>query len=142
VREDLMEKYPEGTPKAYFSVLQIIDEGRVVQEKMIKVNDPLIYKGIYFYQATFGQRPAKKKTEFTIDVIDSKSGGKKTLKTDFDREEKLGSKGKFKIVDYAENVPLNVEGHAKNLGEAVQLALSENGEEPQPVWIFKAFRFR
>ncbi len=134
-----MEKYPDGSPKSYFSDLEVIDEGRVVKRQLIKVNEPLVYKGVYFYQATFGQRPGDEKTEFNLEVIDTQSGRKSRIVTDFDKEEKIGKKGTLKVVDYAENVPLNVEGHARNLGEAVQIALSESGEDPQPVWLFKEF---
>jgi hypothetical protein len=37
----------------FFSVLQIIDGGRVVKEKKIEVNDPLRYEGYAFYQSSY-----------------------------------------------------------------------------------------
>lgn len=134
-----MEKYPDGSPKAYFSDLEVVDEGHVVLQKTIKVNDPLVYKDIYFYQATFGQKPVDQTTRFTFAVTGAKSGQTKTIVTDFEKEEKLPQGGSFRVIDYNENIPLAIEGHARNLGEAVQLALSEHGEEPKPVWLFKEF---
>ncbi len=134
-----MEKYPDGSPKAYFSDLEVVDEGRVVLQKTIKVNDPLIYKDIYFYQATFGQKPADEKTIITLEVFNPKNGKIKTVVTDFEKEEKLPQGGFFRVIDYSENIPLAIEGHARNLGEAVQLELSEQGGEPKPVWLFKEF---
>jgi len=50
--------YPSGMPKAYVSDLSIIEDGKEVMRKRIKVNDPLKYKGIYFYQASYGQGEA------------------------------------------------------------------------------------
>ncbi|TCK04501.1 cytochrome c biogenesis protein ResB [Phorcysia thermohydrogeniphila] len=47
--------YPSGMPKAYISDLSIIENGKEVYRKKIRVNDPLKYKGIYFYQASYGQ---------------------------------------------------------------------------------------
>jgi len=47
--------YPSGMPKAYISDVSIIENGKEVLRKKVKVNDPLEYKGIYFYQATYGQ---------------------------------------------------------------------------------------
>jgi cytochrome c biogenesis protein len=41
-------------PKDYKSWLTVIDEGREVVKKVIEVNDPLIYKGIFFYQSNYG----------------------------------------------------------------------------------------
>lgn len=133
-----MEKYPDGSPKAYFSDLEIVDQGRTVAKKTIKVNDPLSYRGIYFYQATFGERPADEKTEITIEALDPKTGKSKIVKTDFGRTEVLG-KGTIRVIDYAENLPLDLEGHARNLGEAVKLELSEVGEPPRPIWLFRNF---
>ena len=50
-----LETYPSGQPKAYKSDLSIIDGGREVVRKTIVVNDPLQYKGIWFYQSSYGQ---------------------------------------------------------------------------------------
>ncbi|MCJ7832528.1 MAG: cytochrome c biogenesis protein ResB, partial [Actinobacteria bacterium] len=50
-----LETYPSGQPKAYKSDLSIIEGGREVVRKTIVVNDPLQYKGIWFYQSSYGQ---------------------------------------------------------------------------------------
>ncbi len=48
-----LERYDNGTPKDYRSELVVIEDGREVLKKSIEVNDPLIYKGITFYQSSF-----------------------------------------------------------------------------------------
>ncbi len=50
--------YPSGMPKAYISDLSIIENGKEVFRKKIEVNHPLKYRGIYFYQASYGQGEA------------------------------------------------------------------------------------
>ncbi len=50
--------YPSGMPKAYISDLSIIEDGKEVLRKSIEVNHPLKYRGIYFYQASYGQGEA------------------------------------------------------------------------------------
>jgi cytochrome c biogenesis protein len=50
--------YPSGMPKAYISDLSIIENGKEVLRKKIKVNDPLKYRGVYFYQASYAQGEA------------------------------------------------------------------------------------
>jgi cytochrome c biogenesis protein len=45
-------------PKEYKSDLKILDGGRVVASKQIVVNDPLSYKGITFYQSSYGTASA------------------------------------------------------------------------------------
>jgi cytochrome c biogenesis protein len=49
------DTYADGTPKKYWSRLAVIDSGREVQTKEIVVNDPLVYRGVLFYQATYGR---------------------------------------------------------------------------------------
>ena len=46
--------YPGGEPKDYVSSLEVIENGKVVKEKEIRVNDPLSYKGVNVYQASYG----------------------------------------------------------------------------------------
>jgi len=48
------ENYADGTPKRWWSKLAVIEDGRVIQRKEIVVNDPLVYRGIRFYQASYG----------------------------------------------------------------------------------------
>ena len=50
-----LETYPNGQPKKYASDLSVIESGREVLRKTITVNDPLQYKGIWFYQSSYGQ---------------------------------------------------------------------------------------
>lgn len=46
--------YPTGMPKEFRSNLTIIDNGKEVLTSDIIVNEPLYYKGVYIYQASFG----------------------------------------------------------------------------------------
>jgi cytochrome c biogenesis protein len=48
------EYWPEGLPKDYRSDVVLYDEGREVVRDTIRVNHPLNYKGIRFYQSYFG----------------------------------------------------------------------------------------
>ncbi|GBD95507.1 MAG TPA: cytochrome c biogenesis protein ResB [Nitrospirae bacterium] len=51
--------YYEGidTPREFQSELVIIEDGKEVLKKVIEVNDPLTYKGITFFQASYGMIP-------------------------------------------------------------------------------------
>jgi len=57
-----IELYPDGTPKEYVSNVTIID-GNKTFNSLIKVNAPLKYKGLSFYQANYDTIP-----EFKIKV--------------------------------------------------------------------------
>jgi cytochrome c biogenesis protein len=47
------ENYADGSPKKWWSKLAIIDNGKEVASKEIVVNDPLVYKGLRFFQASY-----------------------------------------------------------------------------------------
>jgi len=49
------ETYADGTPKRWWSKLAVVDGGREVSSKEIVVNDPLVYHGLRFYQASYGR---------------------------------------------------------------------------------------
>ena len=49
------ENYADGTPKRWWSDLSVLENGKVTLRKQIVVNDPLVYRGIRFYQASYGQ---------------------------------------------------------------------------------------
>lgn len=52
-------KYYEemDTPREFESELVVIEDGREITKKVIQVNDPLTYKGITFYQSSYGMVP-------------------------------------------------------------------------------------
>ena len=49
------ESYTDGTPKKWWSKLAVVDNGREISRKEIVVNDPLVYHGVRFYQASWGR---------------------------------------------------------------------------------------
>jgi len=48
------ENYPDGSPRRWWSKLAVVEGGQVVSRKEIAVNEPLTYRGIRFYQSTYG----------------------------------------------------------------------------------------
>ena len=48
------ENYADGSPKKWWSKLAVVEDGREVKAKEIVVNDPLVYRGLRFYQSSFG----------------------------------------------------------------------------------------
>jgi cytochrome c biogenesis protein len=50
--------YDSGQPKEYRSRLTILQQGKPVVQKDIVVNDPLRYKGVNLFQASYGKVPS------------------------------------------------------------------------------------
>jgi cytochrome c biogenesis protein len=66
------ENYADGSPKRWWSKLAVIEEGRELQRKEIVVNDPLVYHGVRFYQASYGMTGKVDKIVFTATPADGK----------------------------------------------------------------------
>lgn len=77
---DAGAKYDEtGRPSDYYSKVEVVEQGNKVMEKTIRVNDPLEYKGIKFYQSSLGV------SEFNINIEDNK-GNKYELPVELSSE--------------------------------------------------------
>jgi len=48
------ENYKDGSPKKWWSKLAVVQDQRDVEKKEIVVNDPLVYRGVRFYQSSYG----------------------------------------------------------------------------------------
>ena len=71
--------YPSGAPEEFRASLSILEQGEVVKTQDIIVNDPLHYKGISIFQASYGPLPPRQQDveiadEFTL-VFTSKATG-------------------------------------------------------------------
>lgn len=51
--------YDSGAPREFRSDLTLLEQGKPVRRKTIIVNDPLRYKGISIFQASYGTLPAQ-----------------------------------------------------------------------------------
>ncbi len=69
------ENYKDGTPKKWWSKLAVVEDGSDVQKKEIVVNDPLLYSGVRFYQASYG--PNGKVDELVLVAARSDGSGPK-----------------------------------------------------------------
>lgn len=108
--------YPNGAPKDYVSTVEVIENGQAIFEKQIRVNDPLSYKGIQVYQASYGKTPS-----FLFNI----GGEHVTLK---ERE----TYRKDNIV----MMPIRFEQNIHNFGPGVMVAYLDQGE-PRTVWFLK-----
>jgi len=65
------ENYADGSPKRWWSKLAVVADNREIQQKEIVVNDPLVYRGIRFYQASFGPTGQMDKVVLTAAPVGS-----------------------------------------------------------------------
>ncbi len=91
--------YYEGTqrPRDYNSDLVILENGKEILKKTIEVNDPLSYKGITFYQSSYG--PAGTGS-FEFEVTDNNGGEKLTIKVAQGQKAQLPRGFAFSVDDF------------------------------------------
>lgn len=68
-----VETTERGQIRDYKSTLTVIENGEEVVTKVIEVNHPLVYKGLSFYQATYGQEPDRIKDARIILLEDDRA---------------------------------------------------------------------
>jgi cytochrome c biogenesis protein len=120
--------YPTGQPKEYSSDLSIIEGGREVLRKTIEVNDPLQYKGIWFYQSSYGSAGAASATV----AVNSPDGARmETLSLTPGQKVEIPGYGKVSGIDYQDNF--------QGLGPALLVALEKPGKPPAEFWILQAY---
>ncbi|MGD9366193.1 MAG: cytochrome c biogenesis protein ResB [Desulfobacteraceae bacterium] len=98
--------YDTGAPKEFRSKLTIIENGQPVLQKDIIVNDPLRYKGINIFQASYGEMNNPGATidiskEIVLGFHSKASGMSYTIKAPFKQPVEIPEGlGRFVIEDY------------------------------------------
>jgi cytochrome c biogenesis protein len=93
------ENYRDGSPKKWWSQLAVVQDGRDVQRKEIVVNDPLVFSGIRFYQASYGQTGKLDKLVVAVSPTNSRSE-KKTLSLGVDETVALDRDTSVKLAEF------------------------------------------
>ncbi|OGP33135.1 MAG: hypothetical protein A2X88_06075, partial [Deltaproteobacteria bacterium GWC2_65_14] len=123
-----VETYPNGQPKEYSSDLSVIENGREVLRKTIEVNDPLVYKGIWFYQSSYGQA-GPPTVQVSVKKASGEDAGILSLAPDEKRE----------IPGYGTVSAINFEPDFQGFGPALQVIVEKPNKAPQQVWLLQRF---
>ena len=116
--------YDSGAPSEYRSSLTILEQGQPVLHKDIIVNDPLRYKGINFFQSSYGQLSPKEITlKFTSQATGREYHQKASIGAQFDLPE---DKGKFTLKSFRPSFSFR----GKNLGEIFIANVTPNKQDP------------
>lgn len=126
--------YDTGAPKEFKSLLTVIDNGKIVYDKRPTiVNDPLSYKGITFYQSSYG--PAGDPL-FHLTVRDRKGGGATPLTLRQGEPVKLGDGSVIQVLESTPEVGPMMPGFN---GPAARIEYAQPGKEPQAFVLFEKF---
>jgi cytochrome c biogenesis protein len=116
---------PEKLVKEYTSLLTILENGKEVLKKTVQVNHPLHYKGLAFYQSSYGVLH-----DVTLG-IQRKDKREKSLLKSFEGETVPipNSNTSLRVLKYAPQI--------HNLGEGVQVVVFKPNQEPRAFWVLK-----
>jgi cytochrome c biogenesis protein len=121
--------YPDGTPREFLSTLTFLEGGRTVLDHApLRVNHPISYRGLTFYQASYG-------TSILPIVEVREKGGKGAPHTMQLRQGEAqpipGTPAQIGFMRYQEEV--------HDLGEAILLVLFTPDASPEGFWLFKRY---
>lgn len=138
-----IDYYDNGAVRSYNSTLTVIDNGRAVKTKTITVNDPLVYKGIWFYQSSYGDawdqvemariNIKDKKTDRVLQSVDLEWQKETTI-------DKLGLK--LAMTDFVADFGFNssekrvYSKSVEHQNPAIRLAITEGQTFQAKPWIF------
>jgi len=138
-----MEKYADGSPRQYWSQLAVEENGRAVARKTISVNDPLTYKGVRFFQASYASSGTPHKLVFEASWAQPGDGKHpaQTLTLQPGKPARLNDSGA--LVELAAFIPdFVLEGNQissrsdEPRNPAIQLAVRLPGGNKSEVWVF------
>jgi cytochrome c biogenesis protein len=132
-------------PKDFTSKLTIIDGGKEVKQKVIQVNDPLQYKGVWIYQSSYGTAPDQ--GVVTVGVTPTGGTQQKTKQYPIDVEGRVSLKEEGYELEVKRFVPDFTLGKNNEVvsrsqemrNPAAQLALYKEGTLLEEKWVFAKF---
>lgn len=138
-----IDYYENGAVKSYNSTLTVIDQGSPALTKTITVNDPLVYKNIWFYQSSYGD--AWDRIEVARLNIKDKETDKvlATVDLEWQKEKVVENLGlKLTATDFVADFAFNSSEKkvysktVEHANPALRLALNERGTLEATPWVF------
>jgi cytochrome c biogenesis protein len=129
--------YDTGAPKEFRSVLTILDNGKPVaglENRPIVVNDPLTYKGITFYQSSYG--PAGDGAVYHLTVRPRRGGTATPIVARQGELVALPDGGTLKVLEATQEVRSYLPGFS---GPAAKVELTKAGKAPESFIVFKNY---
>jgi cytochrome c biogenesis protein len=138
-----IDYYDNGAVKSYNSTLTVIEDGQKKVTKTITVNDPLVYKGIWFYQSSYGD--SWDRVEKARIVVKEKATDKVVGEAilDWQKEATLKDLGlKLQLTDFVADFGFDVKDRrvysktVEHENPAIKLAITERDRNLPAPWLF------
>jgi cytochrome c biogenesis protein len=130
-------------PKEYRSWLTVFQDGKEILKKSIAVNDPLTYRGITFYQSSYGIVPNSLGQGIFIFNTVTQDGKTTTINPRLGETFQIpGTAMSARVIDFSPALRLDEHGHAVTYANqmsnpAALIQFSEGGKNTFSGWILK-----
>jgi len=122
--------YDNGFPKEYRSDISFLDDGKVMKKGSLLVNHPMTFRGIRFYQASYGTIPGDR-----IRLkISRHPGDNETITVEVKNSHPIqlpGNEGQFEVVEAHENL-------RGSMGPAALISIKPLQGKVIRFWIFQS----
>jgi len=113
--------------REYKSLLSILENGKEILKRSVEVNHPLHYKGLAFYQSSYGAL-----NDVTLGIQWKEKKEKSLLKVLEGETVPIANSNSFlRVLKYSPQI--------HNLGEGVQVVFLKPNQEPRAFWVIKGF---
>ncbi len=128
-----VEFYDTGAPKEFRSDLTFLEGGKEALSSPLRVNHPVTFGGITFYQSSYGSTLGG---EVVFELVDNQTGETYTVKGPASDDFSLpGDQGGFRIIDFQNNLV----SRGMSFGPGVFVHLMGTGERTPPFWVLQKF---
>ncbi len=124
----IVEFYENGAPKEYRSDLRFLSAGKVVQQGSLLVNHPITFKGITFYQSSYGTIPGKVYLK-----ISRTENNPETLAMEVEQGRPVslpGGKAQFQVLQVDDNLK-------GMMGPAAMISVKPEQGDEMKFWVFQ-----
>ena len=116
---------PEKHVKEYTSLLTILENGKEVLKKTVEVNHPLHYKGLFFYQSSYGSI-----YHITLGLQEKGKENKVFLKALEGEDVQIPNSDAFiRVLKYVPQI--------HSFGEGIQVVLFSPNQVPRSFWVLR-----
>ena len=136
--------YDNQMPREYTSILTVIENGKAVLTKTVEVNDPLIYRGIYFYQSSYGIAPGSQGVATLRITPKGSSQGKEYQLKANERIPLEGTRDEAMVEAIVPDFAMDEQGKIFSRSDeprnpAASVTIYPQGQEAYQVWAFANF---
>jgi cytochrome c biogenesis protein len=117
-----IDYYSNGMPKEYRSNLTVLENKRQILHKIIKVNTPLTYKGVTFYQSSY-----QAYNDFILSITNQETGKEKIFMAPYQKPLEWQKEGlRFGVIN---------EDSAGEKVKRIKIWLSDASGTPSVLWL-------